>query len=148
VLVAGQMSGSSSMTSAGEWLSGNYNRLYIALAATVVVWFFELRGMDRLKWFIRVLVYVPLILSIVAIIIMAVSDGAKSFNEVYGAGAYAKVNLAAQEQGIQDAMLSLWGGISGMLMAVFWAYTALPLVVILAHLAGGAMLLWLVLRQS
>ena len=78
VLVAGQMSGSSSMINAGEWLSGNYNRLYIALAATVVIWFFELRGMDRLKWFIRVLVYVPLVLSIVALVIMAVSDGAKS----------------------------------------------------------------------
>ena len=125
VLVAGQMSGSSSMTSAGTWLSGNYNRLYISLAATVVIWFFELRGLDRLKWFIRVIVYVPLVLSIVALIIMAVSDGGKSFNEVYGVGAYAKINLAAQSQGIQDAMLSMWGGISGMLMAVFWAYTAL-----------------------
>ena len=33
--------------------------------------------------------------------------------------------LAAQQQGIEDATLSLWGGISGMLLAVFWAYTAL-----------------------
>ncbi len=123
--VAGEISNNSSLMSSGEWLTGNYHRLWIALIATVVIWFFELQGMDRLKWFIRIVVYVPLILSITALIIMAVTDGAKAFNDIYGAGVYQKVQLAAQAQGIQDATLSLWGGISGMLMAVFWAYTAL-----------------------
>jgi APA family basic amino acid/polyamine antiporter len=123
--VAGEISNSSSLTSAADWLAGDYNKLWIALAATVVVWLMELQGLDRLKWFIRIVVYVPLIISIVALVIMAVYDGPKSWNEVYGVGSYAKINLAAQQQGIQDAMMSLWGGIGGMLLAVFWAYTAL-----------------------
>ena len=84
--VAGEISNSSSLMSAGEWLTGNYHRLWIALIATVVIWFFELQGMDRLKWFIRIVVYVPLILTIMALIIMAVTDGAKAFNDIYGAG--------------------------------------------------------------
>jgi APA family basic amino acid/polyamine antiporter len=123
--VAGEISDSSSLLNAGTWLTGDYHRLYIALIATGVVWYFELLGMDRLKWFIRVLVYVPLIMTVVALIILAVSDGAKAFNDIYGAGTYQKINLAAQQQGIGDAMLSLWGGVGGMLVAVFWAYTAL-----------------------
>ncbi len=38
---------------------------------------------------------------------------------------YDAIIAAADEQGMQDAILSTWDGISGMLMAVFWAYTAL-----------------------
>lgn len=123
--VAGQMGGSTSLTDAGTWLTGNYTRLWIAVLITVVIWFFELQGMDRLKWFIRVIVYVPLVVTAVALVIMAATDGAKAWNDVYGAGVYQQINLAAQEQGIQDAMVSTWGGISGMLMAVFWAYSGL-----------------------
>jgi amino acid transporter len=125
VQVAGQISGSGSLTDAGDWLTGNYTRLWIALAATVVMWFFELLGMDRLKWFIRIMIYVPLAMSIVALILLAVGDGKEAFNSVYGTGAYAKVAVLAQAQGIQDAMLSTWDGVTGMMLAVFWAYTAL-----------------------
>ena len=106
-------------------MTGNYTRLWIALVATVVIWFFELQGMDRLKWFIRVVVYVPLVMTIVALVLMVAADGGKAFNDIYGAGAHAKVLAAAQQQGIGDAMVSTWAGISGMLMAVFCAYTAL-----------------------
>jgi APA family basic amino acid/polyamine antiporter len=123
--VAGEISGNQSLIDAGAWMTGNYTRLWLALAATVVVWGFELMGMDRLKWFIRIIVYVPLLMTIIALVLLAITDGAKSFNDIYGAGVYQKVQLAAQAQGIQDATLSMWGGIAGMLMAVFWAYTAL-----------------------
>jgi basic amino acid/polyamine antiporter, APA family len=123
--VAGEISNSSSLMNAGEWLTGNYNRLYVALIVTVVVWLLELQGLDRLKWFIRIVVYVPLIMTIVALLLMAVTDGPKAWNDIYGAGVYQKINLAAQQQGIADATMSLWGGIGGMLLAVFWAYTAL-----------------------
>lgn len=123
--VAGTVGGSQSLTDAGEWLTGNYPRLYLALIATVIVWFFELQGIDRLKWFIRVAVYVPLAATGLALILMAVTDGMAAWDDVYGAGTYDAITAAAQEMGIGDAMLSTWGGVSGMLMAVFWAYTAL-----------------------
>ena len=40
--VAGQVGDSQSMTDAGEWMTGNYERLYLALAATIIIWFFPL----------------------------------------------------------------------------------------------------------
>jgi APA family basic amino acid/polyamine antiporter len=123
--IAGEIANSKSLTDAGTWLAGNYTRLWIAMVITVVVWLMELQGIDRLKWFIRIIVYLPLIMTITALVILAVKDGPTAWNNVYGAGSYAKINLAAQQQGIADATMSLWGGIGGMLLAVFWAYTAL-----------------------
>ncbi len=123
--VAGQIGGSQSLTDAGEWLTGNYPRLYLALAATLIIWVFELQGIDRLKWFIRIVVYVPLVVTALALVLMAVKDGVAEWDSVYGAGSYDAIIAAADAQGVQDALLSTWDGISGMLMAVFWAYTAL-----------------------
>ena len=51
--------------------------------------------------------------------------GGHAWNNVYGAGVHEKVAALAQSQGIKGATMSMWGGISGMLLAVFWAYTAL-----------------------
>ena len=65
--------------------------------------------MDRLKWFIRIVVYVPLAVTAIALVLMAVTDGQQAWNDVYGAGTYASVGALAQEMGIQDAMVSTWG---------------------------------------
>ena len=123
--VAGQIGANQSLIDAGSWLTGNYTRLWISIVVTFVIWYFELLGMDRLKWFIRIIVYVPLVVTVIALVLMAVTDGQQAWNDVYGPGTYASVGALAQEMGVQDALVSTWGGISGMLLAVFWAYTAL-----------------------
>lgn len=123
--VAGQISGSSGMASAGDWFGGDYNRLWLSFVLTFVVWGFQLLGMDRLKWFIRVAIYLPLIVTIIAIILFFAVDGASAWNEIYGAGAAEKIAAAAQEQGIQDSIKGSGAGLYGMLLWVFWAYSAL-----------------------
>jgi basic amino acid/polyamine antiporter, APA family len=123
--IGGLMGGGKGMSNAGNWVAGSGTRLWLAVVVTLVVWYFELLGMDRLKWFIRIIIYVPLVMTIVSLIIFFVVHGGHAWNNVYGAGVHEKVAALAQSQGIKGATMSMWGGISGMLLAVFWAYTSL-----------------------
>ena len=123
--VGGYVAGSSGMVSAGDWLGGDITRLWIGLILAVIVWGLQLMGLDRLKWFIRGVIILPLIITIIVLIGMFVMDGNAAFNEVFGAGTVEKIKAAAEAQGIGDAMMSGGQALGGMLLAVFWAYTAL-----------------------
>jgi basic amino acid/polyamine antiporter, APA family len=123
--IAGLMGGGSGMASAGNWMAGSGNRLWISILITLVVWYAETLGMDRLKWFIRVIVYVPLVVTITSVVLFFAINGGHAWNNVFGAGVHENVIALAQSQGIKGAMMSTWSGISGMLLAVFWAYTSL-----------------------
>jgi basic amino acid/polyamine antiporter, APA family len=123
----GIMANSSSLTGAGNWLAGHiWGRFFIALGMTVIVWGMELLGMDRLKWFIRVIVYVPLVVTIAALIYFFVTNGNDAFNAVYGAGVHDKITAAA-DAGIAKSggLMSAGSALKGMFLAVFWAYSAL-----------------------
>jgi APA family basic amino acid/polyamine antiporter len=126
--VGGYISGSQSWIDAGDWLSGNWTRVWIAMILAVILWGLQLMGLDRLKWFIRVIIWVPLIITVVAIVGMFVINGDAAMNDVFGAGTVQKINLAANAQGIQDAILPAGEALLGMMIAVFWAYSALEAV--------------------
>jgi amino acid transporter len=125
LLTSGEISDSDSLRNAGEWLGGNWTRLWIAAVLTLILWFMEAQGMDRLKWFIRICIYVPLVVTFAAIIIMFVADGQGGWDAVYGAGSYDAVLAVADKFGIGDAMMSSGEALSGMMLGVFWAYSAL-----------------------
>jgi amino acid transporter len=124
--VCGQLSGVGG--SIGTWLGDPYHRLIPALILLGVLWLVELIGLSRLKWVLRVLIYIPLVVTAIALIFFFVKDGQASFDGVYGAGMAAKVQALAQAKGIKDSMVSLWPGTLNMLLAVFWAYSGLEVV--------------------
>jgi hypothetical protein len=114
--VAGEISNSAGLMDTGEWLTGNYTRLYIALIATVVIWFFELHGMDRLKWFIRIVVYVPCHVN------RPSPDGRDRRRQSLQRHLQRRCTRGpACGPSWGSGRDPTWGGISGMLMAIFWA---------------------------
>jgi basic amino acid/polyamine antiporter, APA family len=123
---AGLMGNNSSLTGAGNWIAnGVWNRLWMSIVMTVLVWVLELQGMDRLKWFIRVVIFVPFGVTIASMILFFVTKGTHTWDAVYGAGMHDAVSALAQKDGIAAATLSPGAAISGMFLAVFWAYSAL-----------------------
>ena len=123
--VGGVMADSKGMTDAGNYMAGTGTRLWISILVTIVMWGFELLGMSRLKWFIRIIVYVPLVVTIISLVLFIVLDGQSHWNTVFGSGVAAKITAAAQAQGIGDATVSMWSGTKSMFLYVWWAYTAL-----------------------
>lgn len=120
---AGEMSNSSSLLSAGDWFSKAGNRLWVMLIFMFVVWGLELMGLDKLKWVMRTIIYVPLVVTFISLILLFAVDGQSAFNEVYGAGAFDAVKAAATDVGLEVP-----GGFQptiDVLLAVFWAYSAL-----------------------
>jgi amino acid transporter len=122
---AGIIGHSAGLTKAGDWLAdGNYQKLWIAILLTLLLWGAQLLGMHRLKWFIRAIIYVPLAASLIATVLFFVTDGSSTWDAVYGAGVHDKVMALAQAQGIKEATLPLGAAMSGMFLAVFAAYSA------------------------
>ena len=121
----GLMADSKGMQDAGTWIAGSGTRLWLSVLITIGVWGIELIGLARLKWFIRTIIYLPLIVTIIAIILFFVVDGVGAWNNVYGAGISQKVTQLAQDQGIGDSMVSMWAGTKSMFLYVWWAYSGI-----------------------
>jgi len=126
--VGGYVGGGESWISAGDWLSGEWTRVWIGLILAVIIWGLQLMGLDRLKWFMRAIIWTPLVITLVVLVGMLVIDGAAAMDETFGAGTIERIAAAAEAQGIGDAMMSGGSALLGMLVAVFWAYTALEAV--------------------
>ncbi|HQG03973.1 MAG TPA: APC family permease [Thermoleophilia bacterium] len=123
--LGGEMSGSQGMTDAADWLADAGNKFWVVFAFMFVVWGLELLGLDKLKWVMRAIIYTPLVGTIVAFIFLFAVDGQTAFDEIYGAGKAMAVIQAADAAGVEDAVMSAWDAMSGVLLAVLWAYSAL-----------------------
>lgn len=123
--LAGEMIGSTGMTDAADWFADPQNKLWIVLVFIAVVWALELMGLDKLKWVMRGLIYTPLVGTVIALALLFIVDGQSSFDEVYGAGTAAAVMAAAEANGVGDAMMTAWDAMTGVLLSVLWAYSAL-----------------------
>jgi amino acid transporter len=123
----GVMAHNTGMMNAGNWIANHiWGRFGIALAMTLIVWGMELLGMDRLKWFIRVVVYVPLIVTVIALVLFFATNGTSAWDSVFSAGVHDKI-VAAAASGIAKSggLMSFGSALQGMFLAVFWAYSAL-----------------------
>ncbi len=126
--IAGEISRNPALMNIGTYLSDPMNRLWISLIMTVAIWLLELWGLDKLKWVLRAVIYLPLLITGVAIVLFFIQNGQNSFDAVYGAGMAAAVGNLAVDKGIAAAMVSPGQGLRDMLLAVLWAYTALEAV--------------------
>jgi len=120
--VAGQITQNASLMSIGESLADPWIRLYISLGLTVVLWLLELWGLSKMKWVLRVLIYLPLVVTLIAVISFFVGAGAPAFDSIYGAGMYDKINGLAKDLDIAGAMMPPGAALQGMLLSVLWAY--------------------------
>ena len=120
--VAGQITHNISLVNIGESLADPWIRLYIALGLTVILWLLELWGLSKMKWVLRIVIYLPLVVTAIAIISFFVGPGPQAFNSIYGAGMFDKINGLAQDLGIKDSMMPSGEALQGMLLSVLWAY--------------------------
>jgi APA family basic amino acid/polyamine antiporter len=123
--LAAEMAGSSSLATWADRLANPRNKFWVVFVFMFIVWGLELLGLDKLKWVMRVLIYTPIVGTLIAFILLFAVDGKVAFNDVYGAGMAQKVMLAANDQGVKDAMMSAWTAMTGVLLSVLWAYSAL-----------------------
>ena len=128
IQIAGIVSKNASLVALGEGLADPWTRLWIALAITIVMWILELLGIDKLKWVLRAIIYIPLAITGIAIIIFLVKSGEPSFNVIFGANSYQAVHDLATKLNIKDAYLPTGQALQGMLLSVLWAYTAVEAV--------------------
>lgn len=120
-----EMAGSEGMAKSADWLADAGNKFWVVFVFMFIVWAFELLGMDKIKWVMRVLIYTPLVGTAIAFILLFAVDGQSSFDEIYGAGKAAAVITAANDAGVKDAVMSAWEAMTGVMLAVLWAYSAL-----------------------
>jgi amino acid transporter len=120
-----EMLDSQSMADSADWLADASNKFWVVFVFMFIVWALELMGLDKLKWVMRSIIYTPIVGTAIALVLLFAVDGQSSFDDIYGAGKAAEVIAAADAQGIQDAMMGAWEAMSGVLLVVLWAYSAL-----------------------
>jgi amino acid transporter len=123
--LAGEMTGSETMTKWSEWFADPQNKLWVVLVFIVIVWRLELLGLDKLKWVMRTIIYTPIVGTVAALALLFTVDGQSAFDKVYGAGKAAAVMAAAEANGVQDVIMTPWAAMTGVLLSVLWAYSAL-----------------------
>ncbi len=124
IQIAGLITKSSTLTVIGNSLANPWTRLWISLVITGLMWILELIGLDKLKWILRTIIYIPLGITIIAIGIFFVKSGQPSWDAIFGSANYMAVRNLAQTLNIKDAMLSPGAALQGMLLSVLWAFTA------------------------
>lgn len=123
--LAGAMQGHEGLTKYADWLADPGNRFWVVIVFMVIVWALELMGLDKLKWVMRAIIYTPIVGTVIAFSVLFTVDGQAAFDEIYGSGAVAAVIAAADGAGVHDAMMSAWDAMTGVLLSVLWAYSAL-----------------------
>ena len=89
--LGGEMTGSESMATWADRLADPENKFWVVIVFMFIVWALELMGLDKLKWVMRVIIYTPIVGTILAFIFLFAVDGQIAFDDIYGAGAAAAV---------------------------------------------------------
>jgi len=120
-----EMTDNESMATWADRLADPGNKFWVVFVFMFIIWGLELMGLDKLKWVMRAIIYTPIVGTILAFIFLFAVDGQSAFDDVYGAGKAAAVIAAANEAGVEDAVMSAWDAMTGVLLSVLWAYSAL-----------------------
>jgi len=137
--VAGVMSGSKWLIDAGKAMTDPVNQLWIAAVFVVVLWLINMFGMKVIKWTMRIATIIPLTVTIITFIGLAVigpNNGLSRFEAVFGAGTVDKIVKTALGEtppaGVEGftplASAGLFSGTYSMLLYALWAWTGLEIV--------------------
>lgn len=133
--VAGIVTGSKELISLAEALIEPRNQLIAALILVVVVWAINYTGMRILKWVMRIITTIPLLITVaglVALLLLGSNGGLSRFDAIYGAGTSAKI----MEVALKEEAASAYGisplqpndvltGTFNMLLWTIWAWTGI-----------------------
>jgi len=126
---AGIIAHNSTYTNIANFLQDPSGFLTIAFIMIAVVWFVQYMGIKSVKWFMRIVVFIPLVVTvfvIIAFLIAGAGGGQVAWDKVYGTGTYSAILQAAPANGL--TYMSFGAAISGMLLVVLWAYSGLEAV--------------------
>lgn len=138
LVVAGLSTGNKGLINIAFALTDPMNQLYIALLLVLVIWIINYTGIKVIKWVIRILTIVPLIITVlvlIALLTLGPNGGVKSFDNMYGVGISQKIMETALNESIAKSVgispltpNDLWTGTYGMLLWTIWAWTGLEIV--------------------
>lgn len=126
---AGHMDG---LVRAGEWVATTTGRTIISVSLTLLFWWLSLISLRAVKWLMRVSFVIPLVAT--AILCLAgwlVGDVEAAFDRTWGKGVFQAVIEAARANGWSPPGFS-WSSTIGMLLVVFWAYSGVEMVTMVA----------------
>jgi amino acid transporter len=136
--VAGVLTGNPTLLSLSYVVTDPVNQLVIALVVIVIVWLLNIFGARVLKWTMRVLVTIPLIITIIALGALALAGPNAFYNnwdKVFGPGTTEAITKLAYTGSYGDVKIdqpltkvAYWDGTMSMLLWTIWAWTGLEVV--------------------
>jgi len=123
---AGIITHNSYFSGIASFLSDPSGFLTVGFIMVIVLWIIEYIGIKSLKWVMRVIVLLPLALTIFVILVFLIAgpSGAQTaWNNVFGRGTYQAILTAAPQNGL--TYMDFGAATTGLLLIVLWAYSGL-----------------------
>lgn len=118
---AGKMAG---LVAAGEWLGQPFSQTIVSMVLTILFWWASLVSLKVIKTLMRTAFWLALIATAVLIIPgIFTSNATTAFEKTWGPGVYQAIIDAATANGWSAPAFS-WSSTIGLLLVVFWAYSA------------------------
>ena len=125
ILVAGGIAGKiDGLMKLGEALQTPFWETVGGFLWVILFWFITLRGLRAFRRTMRILFFIPLIATFIALtyfLITSPSSAAELFNKAWGEGVYEKILKTAKANGWGFPKFS-WSQTIGLLLVVLWAY--------------------------
>ena len=135
LLLYGTISGSSGAIAAGSWMLSKTGTSVIAIALIILCWGLTLLGARVVKWFERILFFIPLAILGVMLVLIGVYSGAAYpavFDKMWGAGVAEAIIAKASELGYTTPALS-WDKVYSALIVTMFSYGGFE---IISHVSG------------
>ncbi|MGC8563268.1 MAG: APC family permease [Fervidicoccaceae archaeon] len=138
LVVSGLASGNQLLINIANSLTDPTHQLLIALILVLVIWMINYTGMKVIKWSVRLLTIIPLVITLVALAVTALSGrdaGISRFDAIYGNGTAEAIMNAALNQTVATSLgitpltpNSMLTGTYNMLLWTIWAWTGMEVV--------------------
>ncbi|HHY94521.1 MAG TPA: APC family permease [Firmicutes bacterium] len=130
--LAGYAGKMEAMVKVGEWLGVITGRTIVSIGLTLIFWALALVSLRAVKILMRVSFVLPLLATIVLCVAGAASGDARAaFDRTWGAGVFQAILDAAKAHEWTPPAFS-WSSTIGLLLVVFWAYSAFEYVAAVA----------------
>ncbi|WP_276813507.1 APC family permease [Desulfurococcus amylolyticus] len=136
LVVASALTGDPALLRIGEAASDPNIQLIVALILVALLWIINYLGMKVIKWVLRILTIVPMVVTILVLAYLAIlggNAGLSKWDQVFGAGVAEEIMRVAYQGdpslGVQPlTRVDMWSGTYEMLLWTLWAWTGLEIV--------------------
>ncbi|MEM1533031.1 MAG: APC family permease [Desulfurococcaceae archaeon] len=127
--VAAALTRSRELLNAASALADPNVQFYAALALIAILWAMNYLGIKVIKWTMRFITIIPLLITIIALVLLAsagVNGGLSKWDSLFGVGSSSKIMEAAFEakHGVESALtpVDIFTGTYNMLLWTIWAW--------------------------